>query len=441
MHHGIIGGMYTLIATLAMVLVLMTIIFQLVTRAQPVPMSPKWYRPLRRYGMIGANPTTALQVGNPTMGTVSRQPQTTAAPAAAASPFVRQSRKAFNRGYSVAGNAFGALVNQPIKPVGGWLRHLVLTIAVVNGTSSGAVVVNGLDTPWNIIQTLLLRDPLGQPILNLDGYGAFLTQLYSGQAAMGRRADPSVVPSFSPVQLTSGAGAGNFQFKLILPFELDSAGYCALSSLNAAANIQMDLQMATSAAIYSTPPTTLGTITVTVEQAFWAAPPNNPQLGPPDPGASSQWTKVGGQTAVASATNTLIASPRKGTFIHSLIAVLRDANGVRQDNWPLTDLTLQIDGVPLKIEMFNDRVDDMDRFTDGITRPTGVIAHTWRDAVQQEISSADTHDLTLPTTPASLIELGGTFQVITTAPGVVTFYVGELFPTNNAKVPYTHLAA
>ncbi len=387
-----------------------------------------------------ANPATTLQVGNPSMSTVSRQPQTTAAPAAAASPFVRQSRKAFNRGYSIAGQAFGALVNQPIKPVGGWARYLVLTIQGVGGTSTAAVTVPA-DNPWNLIQTLLLRDPLGQPILNLDGYGVYLMNLYSGQCAMGRRADPSVLPSFSAVQLTSGAGAGNFQFKVILPFELDSAGYCALSSLNAAANIQMDVQLATSAAFYTIPPSTLPTITFTVEQAFWAAPPNNPQLGPPDPGASSQWTKVGGQTSVASATNALIASPRKGTFIHTLVAVLRDSAGVRQDNWPLTDFTLQIDGVPLKIEMFNDRVDDMDRFTDGITRPAGVIAHTWRDAVQQEISSADTHDLTLPTTPASLIEIGGTFQAIGSAPGVITVYVGELFPTNNAKVPYTHLAA
>lgn len=386
-----------------------------------------------------ANPLTTLQVGNPSMSTVSRQPQTTAAPAAASAPFVRQSRKAFNRGYSIAGNAFGALVNQPIKPVGGWLRHLVLTIQATGGTSGG-VAAGTADAPWNVIQTLLLRDPLGQPILNLDGYGLFLMQLYSGQCAMGRRADPSVVPSFSAIQTTTGAGCGNFQFKLILPFELDSAGYCSLSSLNAAANIQMDLQLAASGVVYGTAPTTLPTMTVTLEQAFWAAPPNNPQLGPPDPGASSQWTKVGGQTQVASATNSLIASPRKGTFIHSLIAVLRDSAGARQDNWPLTDLTLQIDGVPLKIELFNDRVDDMDRFTDGITRPVGVIAHTWRDSVQQEINSADTHDLTLPTTPASLIELGGTFQVIGAAPGVITFYVGELFPTNNAKVPYTHLA-
>lgn len=377
------------------------------------------------------------------MGTVSRQPQTTAAPANGMAPFIRQSKKAFNRGYafafSGAGGGFGQLVNQPIKPVGGWLRHLIVTVQVASGTSTGATVA-AADAPWNIIQTLLLRDPLGQPILNIDGYGAYLMQLYSGQCAQGRRADPSVIPSFSAIVTASGAGSGNLTFKLILPLELDSSGYCALSSLNAAANITMDIQLATAATVYTTPPTTLGTITVTVEQAFWAAPPNNAQLGPPDPGASSQWTKVGGQTSIPSATNVLVASPRKGTWIHTVIAVLRDASGVRQDNWPLNDLTFQLDGVPLKIEQFSDRVDDMDRFTDGITRPTGVIAHTFRDAVQQEISSADTHDLTLPTTPASLIELGGTFQAIGSAPGVMVLYVGELFPTNNARVPYTHLA-
>jgi hypothetical protein len=378
------------------------------------------------------------------MGTVSRQPQTTSAPPSAAAPFIRQSKKAFNRGYvytfAGAGGGFGQLVNQPIKPVGGWLRHLVLTIQALGGTSTGAVVTTA-DAPWSIIQTLLVRDPLGQPILNIDGIGAFLVNLYSGQAAMGRRADPSVLPSFSAVQLTSGAGAGNFAFKLILPFELDSAGYCALSSLNASANIQMDLQLAATTAIYSTAPTTLPNLQVTVEQAFWAAPVNNASLGPPDPGASAQWTKVGGQTAVPSATNVLIASPRKGTWIHTMIAVLRDSTGARVDNWPLNDLTFQLDGVPILIELFADRVDAMDRFTDGITRPTGVIAFSFRDSVQQEISSADSHDLLLPTTPASLIELGGTFQTITNSPGSITFYVGELFPTNNAKIPYTHLAA
>lgn len=382
---------------------------------------------------------TALQTGNPSMSTVSRQPQTTAPPPTGNAPFVRLSRKAFNRGYALAGSAFGALVNNPIKPVGGWTRNLLLTVTASGGSGSTTVAAQP-DAPWSAIQTLLLRDPLGQPILNIDGFGLFEINKYSGQAGQDRfTSDPSQLPSFSNVA-TGASASGNFVFKEILPFELDSSGYCSLSSLNAAANIQMDIQYAASSAVYSTAPTNLPTITTLVEQAFWAAPVQNPQLGPPDPGASAQWTKAGGQTTVPSATNTLIASPRKGTWIHTLILVLRDSTGARVDGWPLTDLTYQIDGVPVIIEQFSDRVDEMFRFSGGVARDTGVIAYTFRDSVQQQISKADTHDLTQPTTPATLLEVGGTFQTITNAPGAIQFFTGELFPTNNAKIPWSHLA-
>lgn len=386
--------------------------------------------------------STALQIGNPSMGTVSRQPQTTAPPPTGNAPFVRLSRKAFNRGYSIAGSAIGALVNQPIKPVGGWTRNLLLTVQAVGGAGGAAVVAASADAPWNVIQSLLLRDPLGQPIINLDGYGLYLAQKYSGQVGQDKfTSDPSQLPSFSAI-VTGSGGSGNFAFKLTLPFELDSSGYCSLSSLNASANIQMDIQYAAASAVYTTQPaTTLPTLTTTVEQSFWAAPVQNPQLGPPDPGASAQWTKTGGQTTVPSATNVLIASPRKGTWIHTLIVVLRDSTGARVDAYPLTDLTYQIDGVPEYIESVADRIDEMWRFSGGVARDTGVIAYTFRDSVQQQISKADTHDLTQPTTPATLLEVGGTFQTITNAPGSLTFYTGELFPTNNAKIPWSHLAS
>lgn len=391
--------------------------------------------------MPGPAAATALQVGNPGMGTVSRQPQTTAPPPTPNAPFVRLSRKAFNRGYALAGSAFGALVNQPIKPVGGWTRNLLLTVQAVGGVGGGATVAITADAPWNVIQTLLLRDPLGQPILNVDGWSLFEIQKYSGQCGQDRfTADVTQLPSFSAVAVGAGA-SGNFTFKHLLPFELDSSGYCSLSSLNAAANIQLDIQYAASGTVYSTPPaTTVPTLTTTVEQAFWAAPVGNPTLGPPDPGASAQWTKAGGQTTVPSATNVLIASPRKGTWIHTLILVLRDSTGARVDAYPLTDLTYQIDGVPVIIEQFSDRVDEMFRFSGGVSRDTGVIAYTFRDSVQQQISKADTHDLTQPTTPATLLEVGGTFQTIANSPGSIQFITGELFPTNNAKIPWSHLA-
>lgn len=373
------------------------------------------------------------------MGTVSRQPQTGTKPADGA-PFVRLSRQSFNRGYDVASLAFGALVNQPIKPVGGWLRYISLTVKASGGVNGSVTVAAAADAPWNVIQTLLFRDPLGQPIINCDGYSLFELNKYSGQCGQGLSSDPSQRPSFSAIS-TGGSGTGNFTFVLTLPFELDSAAYCALSSLNAAATVTMDIQLAASSAVYTTPPGTLPTLEVKVEQAFWAVPVQDPSLAPPDAGASAQWTKTGGSSTVPSATNVLIASPRKGTWIHTLIAILRDSTGARIDAWPTSDLTLQIDGVPVKIEANIDRYDEMYEFSGGVSRDTGVIAYTFRNSVQQTVSKADTHDVTLPTTPATLLEVGGTFGTISNAPGSIFFVTGELFPTNTAKIPYTHLAA
>ena len=404
----------------------------------PVIADPDGYVSARR--RVNASPVTALQIGNPTMGTVSREPQTTTNPSTANAPFIRLSRKSFNRGYSQAGFAFGSLVNNPIKPVGGWLRWLLLTIEATGGTSTAAAVA-AADAPWSVIQTLLLRDPLGQPVISLDGFSSYVVNIYGGQCRAPGVSDPAKLPSYVPIQTALGAGCGDFTFKLQLPFELDSSGYCSLSSLNAAATLSLDLQLAGAAAVYSTAPTTLPTINVTVEQAFWAAPVQNASLGPPDPGASAQWTRTGGSSSIPSAANTLIASSRKGTFIHTLIGIVRDSTGARVDVFPASDLTLQLDGVPVIIESFADRQDEMFSFTAGAARPTGVIVYTYRDSVQQMISQADTHDLDLPTTPATLLEVGGTWGAIVNAPAQLYFVTGELFPTNNARVPWSHLAS
>jgi hypothetical protein len=43
-----------------------------------------------------------------------------------------------------------------------------------------------------------------------------------------------------------------------------------------------------------------------------------------------------------------------------------------------------------------------------------------------------------PTTPATLLEVAGTFGTIANAPATITAVVGELFPLGG--IPYTHLA-
>src|SRR5262245_20218519 len=112
-----------------------------------------------------------LQVANPSMGTVSRIPQTTIAPGSSSGdmPFTRQSRQMQILGPSLAGLAVGSLWTPILKPVGGYLRYLDLNIALVGSTQTGGVVGQG-DYPWALIQNLFMRDPFGQPIVQADGY-------------------------------------------------------------------------------------------------------------------------------------------------------------------------------------------------------------------------------------------------------------------------------
>ena len=129
--------------------------------------------------------------------------------------------------------------------------------------------------------------------------------------------------------------------------------------------------------------------------------------------------------------------PRVGTYIHTLILVLRDSTGARIDSWPPGDLSLWVDGVPVVMETFLERQDQM--FTQfGVTRPVGVIVYSFRDSIQTFVSNGDTYDLLAATTPATLMEIAGTFGAITNAPATIQTIVGELFPLGG--IPYTHLA-
>lgn len=374
---------------------------------------------------------STLQTAQPSLGTVSRQPQTTAQPAGGNVPFSRMSRQMQILGPVQAGLAFGSLFTPPIKPVGGYVRYYPLYVTASGGT--GAVAVASADAPYNAVQNIFLRDPFGQPVIQADGYSLYLIDLYGSQSGVfGFGNNPAALPSFSAV-----ATNGNFSFRLHLPLELDSSGYCSLPAMNAASQPSIWVQLNPSTVVYSTAPTTVPTLTCQLDEEFWSAPVDNPAFAPPDVGSSAQWSVTKAPTGIAANQYQRVVLPRVGTFTHTLILVLRDSTGARVDLFPTSDLSLWVDGVPHLIESANERFDKM--YTAyGVTRPTGVIVYTFRNAVQTFVSTADTYDLILPTSPATLLELGGTFGNITNAPAQLYQITGELFPLGG--IPYTHLA-
>lgn len=393
-----------------------------------------------------------LQVANPAQSTVSRMPQTTAQPTtpAGAAPFSRLSRKGQILGPAQAGSAYGSLWTPTLKPVGGYLRALSMFVSVVGQTSTGPSVLSQ-DGPYDVIQNLFLRDPYGQPILQADGFSLNLINFYGGQVGMlGFNNDVGNCPSF--ITPTLATGAQTFQFRFDLPLEMDSSGYCSLASMNAASQPQLQVQLNPVGSVYTTPPSTPGTLTTVINEPFWMAPVDNPEIAPPDVGSSGQWSVTRAQTLISSNAFQRIVLPRVGTFIHTLILVLRDTGtspaNQRVEAYPTSDLSLWVDGVPILFEYLAERRDILfAQFGNysfnpvtGPTQkaPTGVVAYSFRDSVQTAVSSADTYDLLLPTTPATLLESAGTWGTFT-GTGQLYTITGELFPVSG--IPYTHLAA
>lgn len=379
-------------------------------------------------------PVATLQTANPSMGTVSRQPQTTGQAASPGqAPFTRLSRQGQISGPLQAGQAYGALWTPILKPVGGYLRYLSLIVqSVTGGALTGASVQ--ADAPYNAIQNLFLRDPYGQPVIQASGYSLYLINLYGGQFGMlGIGNNPTTMPSYSAPSAATGA----FNFILHIPLEMDSSGYGSLPSMNAASQPQLQVQFNPATTVFGAHTGTDPTITATANEAFWMAPVDHPEVAPPDVGSSGQWSEARAAAGVASAQYQRIQLPRVGTFIHTLILVLRDSTGARIDQWPTSDLTLWVDGVPILWETLQERTDKMYAGF-GVARPTGVIVYQFRDSVQTAVSGADTYDLLLPTTPATLLEVSGTFGTISNAPATITAVTGELFPVGG--IPYTHLA-
>jgi hypothetical protein len=386
---------------------------------------------------------STLQTAQPALGTVSRQPQTTAQPAGAGAPFARMSRQMQILGPVSAGLTFGSLFTPQIKPVGGYVRFYPLYIAATGG--AGTTAVASADAPWNAVQNLFLRDPFGQPIIQADGYSLYLMDLYGAQSGVfGFGNNSGTNPSFQAVQTS-----GNFQLRFHIPFEMDSSGYCSLPAMNAASQPSIWVQTNPSTVVYSSAPATVPTLTIQLDEEFWAAPVDNPQFAPPDVGSSAQWSVTKAPTGIAAAQWQRVVLPRVGALTTTLVLILRDSTGARIDAYPPSDLSLWVDGVPHLYEAFIEREDKMwAQF--GVTRPAGVIVYTFRNSVQTFVSTADTYDVILPTSPATLLEVAGTwgsgtgtvFQGgqggITNAPAQLYQLTQELYPFGG--IPYTHLA-
>ena len=373
-----------------------------------------------------------LQNANVNTQTVARgRAQTTTPANDPNTSFVHESRRCNLLAFTSPGNAFGGLITKTLKPTPGYLRGLWLVATLTGGVNGTHTVTAAADAPWNLYQSIQLRDAFGTVVYQTDGFGAYLIHIYSGQVGAVGLQNPTSDAFYSAIS-TGASGTGNAAFALYIPLEFDpDTAFCALASMNTAAQMALTITLASAATFYgSVQPGTLPAIEVDVYEEYWAVPITNPNLAPPGDGSSHQWTQSQGQNAIASGANTRVPLPDVGSYISTLIVCIRDSTNARTDQPFNTDLELWVDGVPVKIEHPNLVFSRMYRQF-GIARPTGVVVYSFRDSVGWTVN-VDDMELLLPTTPGTLLELtSGSWGVISNTPAIANTYTGKLFPVSS----------
>ena len=237
----------------------------------------------------------------------------------------------------------------PQSPVGGsiqlgaygYLRGVLLTVTVTAGVAGTAFQPRG---PFAVLQNIMLTEPNGAPIHQFnDGFELYVENKYFGN---------SLYFNDDPKGGLFTAAVPNFQFQLYLPCELNIRdGLGSLPNQNAAAMFLLKYQVAGSASVYTTTPTTQPTVTVAVETVGYDQPQATTdgvanQVSPPALNTTQFCTVQ--QYPVVLGPNR-IKLTRVGNYIRNLAFIFTDAAGSRtvgDTNWP-TQLEIDVDARPM----------------------------------------------------------------------------------------------
>lgn len=225
----------------------------------------------------------------------------------------------------------------------GYLSGVYILLTTTGAANPNATVVAfAEDGPWNALQTVQFSDVSNRPILGpMSGWELKVAIKYGGY---NFQTDPQNSQNFSAV---AGAGAtgGAFNFCLRLPIEFvrrNAMG--SLTNLSNAAVFRLDLTLAPSTTVYTTPAAgggaTLPIVRIRLQQFGWMEssgrdPFGNPASPTPPAVDTVQYWERQIYNLNAGAQNFRL-TPFEG-MVRNVIFVLRDATGTRsggETDWP-----------------------------------------------------------------------------------------------------------
>jgi len=242
---------------------------------------------------------------------------------------------------------------QPIQlPATGWVRKVSLYFTATYGTSATAAAVAG-DGPFNLVSNITLTDATGQPIFQpVSGFNLYLINKYLSSGGVDTNmprpyANPHVGPEYA---YAANGVSGSATFRLDLDLEQDyNTGYGCIPNLDSNASLQLKIDVAAYSVAFSGGVAATSTVSVTVEQHYWA-PVGNTLGGVPvnaSPMGMGDYleTRYETQTVSAAAENT-IAVTNRGGLIKGIVAISRNG-GVRTAVTPTSNVGLILDNNPI----------------------------------------------------------------------------------------------
>lgn len=174
-------------------------------------------------------------------------------------------------GYSVTATPGAAQV--PLAnyepSVNSFLRGCWINCSAVASGNSATVVFTG-DGPTIALAQVAFLDTQQRPIIQVTGYQlAQIINKFGGYFALG---DPRANATYLATAGSGGSG-GSFNFTLWVPLEINNrTGVGSALNKNSSQTYTLAMTLNTSAGIYSTAPTTVPAVTVTVLEDGWWQP-------------------------------------------------------------------------------------------------------------------------------------------------------------------------
>lgn len=274
----------------------------------------------------------------------------------------------------------------------GFMVGIMLEVVITTAGNSANVAYQE-DGPWSALASVVLSDVSGE-YFNLSGYSLFLLNKYGGWYTHGTLYSASADTNIYQAVTSTGATGGSVRFFLRVPVAINNRNFLGLlGNQDRAMRYLLRDDLATSASIYSTGPTTAGTAVInrTYESVTVPSKTNAAgipqQIFPPKFGVQHFGTQSRNGTDPVGGSTVNHYLQRIGNTIRVLILVFR-SNGSRASaetylptrlTWLLGDQTLYTESAQYRRALMYQRY--------GFDADNGVLVYDFLEDFSMEVGS------------------------------------------------------